>query len=222
MASQKRIERELNGPGLFEITLGALMGIVLGVVLGCLFLVLKPVEILTKPPETQAAVAGDVYFLKGDVNTTKARQWTRKQQLLSAGGAADVFFNEDELNAWVASATAKAPSDPSKVVVPESVNFRIRDGVMQVGIIGKFQALEMTHPFVIQARGKFAPGANGFEFIADELYIGSLPTHRIPGLPQWLIQRSLAAQKLPEELTTMWLKLKLVAVEDSMLHVIVP
>lgn len=220
MASQKRIERELNGPGLFEITLGALMGIVLGVVLGCLYLILKPVEILTKPPETQGA--GDVYFVKGDVNTTKARQWTRKQQLLSAGGAADVLFNEEELNAWVASATAKTPSDSSKVVVPESVNFRIRDGVMQVGIIGKFQALEMTHPFVIQARGKFAPGANGFEFIADELYIGSLPTHRFPGLPQWLMQRALAAQELPEELTTMWLKLKLVAVEDSMLHVIVP
>ncbi|MCS6243547.1 MAG: hypothetical protein H2172_06785 [Opitutus sp.] len=220
MASQKRIDRALNGPGPIEVTLGALMGIGLGVALGSLYLMLKPVEILTKPPE--ALVAADVYFVKGEVNSSKSRQWSRKQQLLSAGGAADVVFNEEELNAWVASATAKAPADPSKVVVPEWVNFRIRDGVMQVGIAGKFQAFEMTHPFVIQARGKFVPGANGFEFTADELYIGSLPTHKVPGLPQLIIQRALAAQKLPEELTAMWRNLKLVAVEDSAVHIIVP
>jgi len=220
MASQKRIDRALNGPGVIEVTLGALMGIGLGVALGALYLMLKPVEILTKPPE--ALVAADVYFLKGEVNSTKSRQWSRKQQMLSAGGAADVVFNEEELNAWVASATAKAPSDPSKLVVPEWVNFRIRDGVMQIGIVGKFQAFEMTHPFVIQTRGKFVPGANGFEFTADELYIGSLPTHKVPGLPQLIIQRALAAQKLPEALTAMWRNLKLVAVEDSAVHIIVP
>jgi hypothetical protein len=220
MASQKRIDRALNGPGLIEVTLGVIMGIGLGVALGSLYLVLKPVEILTKAPESVAAA--EVYFVKGDVNSTKARQWSRKQQLLSAGGAADVVFNEEELNAWVASATAKAPSDPSKLVVPEWVNFRIREGVMQIGIVGKFQSFEMTHPFVIQARGKFVPGANGFEFIANELYIGSLPTHRVPGLPQWIIQRALAAQRLPEELTTMWRKFKLVAVEDSAVRIIVP
>jgi len=93
---------------------------------------------------------------------------------------------------------------------------------MQIGIVGKFQAFEMTHPFVIQTRGKFVPGANGFEFTADELYIGSLPTHKVPGLPQLIIQRALAAQKLPEALTAMWRNLKLVAVEDSAVHIIVP
>jgi hypothetical protein len=220
MASQKRIDRALNGPGVFEVTLGALMGIGLGVALAALYLMLKPVEILTKPPETVAA--SDVYFVKGEVNSTKSRQWSRKQQLLAAGGTTDVVFNEEELNAWIASATAKAPSDATKLVTPEWVNFRIRDGVMQIGIGGRFQALEMTHPFVIQTRGKFTPGANGFEFTADELYIGSLPTHRVPGLPQWIIQRAFAAQKLPEDLTTMWRNFKLVAVEDSALHIIVP
>ena len=220
MASQKRIDRALNGPGVFEVTLGALMGIGLGVALAALYLMLKPVAILTKPPETVAAA--EVYFVKGDVNTTKAHQWSRKQQLLTAGGSADVVFSEEELNAWMASATAKAPADASKLVTPEWVNFRIRDGVMQIGIGGKFDALELTHPFVIQARGKFVQGANGFEFTADELYIGSLPTHRVPGLPQWIIQRALAAQKLPEDLTTMWRNFKLVAVEDSALHIIVP
>ena len=220
MASQKRIDRALNGPGVIEVTLGALMGIGLGVVLGALYLMLKPVAILTKPPES--VVAAEVYFVKGDVNSTKARQWSRKQQLLSAGGAADVVFCEEELNAWIASATAKTPADSTKLLTPEWVNFRIRDGVLQIGIVGKFQAFDLTQPFVIQARGKFVPGADGFEFTADELYIGSLPTHRVPGLPQWIIQRVLVAQKLPEELTTMWRKLKLVAVEDSAVHIIVP
>ena len=220
MASQKRIDRALNGPGLIEVTLGALMGIGLGVALGALYLMLKPVEILTKPPETVAAA--EVCFVKGDINSAKARQWSRKQQLLSAGGTTDIVLSEEELNAWMASATAKAPSDPAKLVTPEWVNFRIRDGVMQIGIVGKIQAFELTQAFVIQARGKFVPGANGYEFTADELYIGSLPTHRVPGLPQWIIQRALAAQKLPEELTAMWRNFKLVAVEDSAVHIIVP
>ena len=220
MASQKRIDRALNGPGLFEVTLGVLIGITLGVVLGALYLALKPVTILSELPENIAAA--DVYFIKGEVNSFKARQWSRKQQLLAEGGAADLVFSEEELNAWVASATAKAPSDATKLVTPEWVNFRIHGGVMQIGIVGKFQAFELTQPFVIQAHGKFVPGANGFEFVADELYIGSLPTHMVPGLPQLIIQRALAAQKLPEELTTMWRNLKLVAVEDSGLHIIVP
>ena len=220
MTSHKRIDRALNGPGVFEVMLGALMGIGLGVALAAVYLILKPVAILTTPPETVAA--SEVYFVKGDVNTAKARQWSRKQQLLSMGGPTDVVFNEEELNAWMANAKAKAPADATKLVTPEWVNFRIRDGVMQIGIGGKVKAVELTHPFVIQARGKFAQGANGFEFIADELYIGSLPTHRVPGLPQWILQRALAAQKLPEDLITMWRKFKLVALEDNALHIIVP
>ena len=220
MSSQKRIDRALNGPGLIEVTLGALMGIALGVAVGAVYLALKPVAILTKPPES--VTTSEVIFVKGDVNSAKARQWSRKHQLLSEGGTADVVFCEEELNAWVASATAKAPSDSTKIITPEWVNFRIRNGVMQIGVVGKFQAFELTQPFVIQARGKFIPGANGFDFTADEFFIGSLPTHAVPGLPQWLIQQVIAAQKLPDELTAMWRKLKLVAVEDSALHIVVP
>ena len=220
MPSNKRIDRAINGPGLFEVTLGALLGISLGVALGAVYLALKPVTLLTKPPES--TVSEGVYLLQGASSSSKARQWSRKHQLLSEGSAADVLFSEEELNAWVASATAKAPADSSKLVTPEWVNFRINGGLMQIAVMGKLSALELTHSLVIQARGKFVPGANGFEFIANEFYIGSLPLHTVPGLSQWVIQRVLSNQNFPDELKAMWLKLKLVAVEDNALHIIVP
>ena len=223
MVSNKRIDRALYGPGLFEVTLGALMGVSLGVAVAALHLVFTPVAVLSKPPEGAAATG--VYFVEGSANSAKARQWMRKHQLLSEGGSADVAFCEDELNAWMASAITKAQpaagSTPA-LITPERINFRIHDGVFQVGVLGKLDAFEFTRQFVIQARGKFGPGANGFEFIADEFYIGSLPAHTVPGLTALIIRRVLAAQAVPEDLKANWRKLKLVAVEDNQVHIVVP
>ncbi len=220
MVSNKRIDRALNGPGFIEVTLGALLGVALGVGVASLYLVLKPVAVLIKPPEV--VTTSEVSFVQGAFNSAKARQWTRKHQLLAEGRSTDLLFCEEELNAWMASAVAKTPSDSTKLVIPEQVNFRITGGIIQIGVLGKWQALELSQPLVIQARGKFVPGAAGFVFTADEFYIGSLPLHAVPGLPQWVIQRVLAAQNLPAELTAMWAKLKLVAVEDNALHIVVP
>jgi hypothetical protein len=234
MASNSRINRALNGPGVFEVTLGAILSISLGVLLASLYLVFKPVIIVSKLPATSASSeeyvvskqrdtqsASEVYFVEGATNGSKARQWVRKQQLLSEGNAADVVLSEEELNAWVASVTAKVQPGASTLVTPEKVNFRIQKGVLQIGIQAKLNAFEIQQAFVIQARGQFVPGANGFEYRADELYIGSLPVHAIPGLPALIIQRVLAAQNVPDDLKANWQKLKLVAVEDSSLHIIV-
>jgi hypothetical protein len=224
MVSNKKIDRALNGPGMFEITLGVLFSLSAGVLLAALHLIFKPVTVVDKPPET--AERGQVYFVQGSADGSKARQGTRKRQMLAEGNPANVSFNEEELNAWMASATqqpqAGTPGPASELFTPETVNFRIQQGLLQIGLQGKLAAAGFTRKLVFQTRGKFVPGAKGFEFAAEEFYIGSLPTHLVPGLTPYLIKRVLAAQELPEDLQATWKKLKLVAVEDNSLRLVLP
>jgi hypothetical protein len=221
MASNKKMDRAVNGPGLFEITLGVILSVALGGLLAALHLVFKPVEVVAKPADM--IESGRVYVVDGAVNSSKARQWTRKRQVLAEGNAAEVTFTEEELNAWVASATpARQKAEPEALFAPERVNFRIADGVMQVALLGKFSLFGISHEMVFHTRGKFIEGTAGFAFTADELYLGSLPTHLVPKLKPFLVERIVAAQELPEDLKATWAKLKLVAVEGDTLRLVLP
>ncbi len=240
MASFSKTERALRGPGLFEITLGVVLSIVLGVVLAGVHLVFKPVETVKETPKEP--VAGTVYYLEGSTDTNKAKQWTRKRQMLVEAGPADVSFSEEELNAWIASVMPQAkaksapvakPATPPKIdaakdeakgfsIVPDRPNFRIHNGVLQVGIPSTINFFGTSIPMVVQARGHFSQGINGFIFYADELYIGSLPAQRVPGLKDFLIRRAIAAQNIPDDLHAAWGKLKLVAIEGAVLHLSLP
>lgn len=227
MVFNKKLERAQNGPGLIEVTFGVLLSLMLGVSLAALYLIFKPVEIVAKPPEAPAP--GQVYFVEGAANGGKARQWTRKRQILAEGAPADLTFSEEELNAWISSATpqknSKAEAEAlaaANFFVPERVNFRIQQGVLQMGLVGKFSIFGFEPPLVIQTRGTFEQGASGFSFSAKELYIGSLPTHVVPNLTPWLMNRVFAAQQVPEDLKASWQKLRLVAIEGNVLRLVMP
>ncbi len=227
MASNKKIERALHGPGPFEIILSILLSLVLGVLLAALHLIFKPVEVVKKTED--AVEVKNVYFVEGAVNSSKARQWTRKRQMLTEGAAVDVVFSEEELNAWMASAAPK-PAAPAAgaaaaqpaMIQPESINFRIQEGVLQVGLLGKLSAMGYERGLIVQARGTFAPGTEGFVFVPAEFYIGSLPAHVLPGLTDFLMKRLGGAQELPEDIKAAWKKLTLVAVEGNTLRLTLP
>jgi len=228
------MDRALNGPGPVEIVFSILISLFLGVLIAALHLVFKPVEILAKPVETPEI--GSVYFVEGSANSSKSRQWTRKRQMLAGGGAVDVSLTEDELNAWLVSAgvgtgadaggkpgaAAAAPKSSPALVQPERINFRIQDGLMQVGAVGKLSALDLEYELVVQTRGTFESRDGGFVFKPEEFYVGSLPAHVIPGLPAYLIKRMMASQELPEDIKTTWSKLSLVAVEGNALRLTLP
>lgn len=222
MASNTKIDRAVNGPGLIEITLGVLLSLTLGILLAALHLIFKPVEVVAKAPDD--AVPGQVYFVEGAVNSSKARQWTRKRQMLADGASADVTFSEEELNAWMASVAPQPQKDapPAGMFTPEKVNFRINDNVIQIGLLGKVTALDISREVVFQTRGKFVKADEGFTFVPDELYIGSLPVHAVQGLAPWFIKRMLASQELPEDLQKTWKQLQLVAVEGNLLRLTLP
>ncbi len=238
MASLTKTERAMRGPGFFEISLGVVLSIVLGVALAAVYLVLKPVEVVKELPKEP--VIGAVYFVQGAIDSNKSRQWMRKRQMLSEGGTADIIFSEEELNAWIASVVPQAASkaksktatpDPAAVTKPEPAgpfllldrpNFRIRDNVLQLGLPATLNAFGVSLPLVLQTRGHFAQGANGYVFVADELYVGSLPTQRVPGLKDLIVQRMLVSVEIPDDLRTAWSKLSLVAVEGDGLHLSLP
>ncbi len=243
MASLTKTERALRGPGLFEITMGVVLSVVLGAVLAVVFLILKPVEVVKELPKEP--VLGAVYFLEGSTDANKSRQWQRKRQMLSEGNTADITFSEEELNAWIGSMVPQAaPAKPKAAPVPakptdpkapdakpapagpflvlDRPNFRIRDNVLQMGLPTTINAFSVSMPLILQARGHFDKGANGFVFVEDELYIGSFPTQKVPGLKNFIVQRLLAAQEIPDDLRTAWSKLSLVAVEGNVLHLSLP
>jgi len=224
MAANNKIDRALRGPGFLEIVFGVLAGISAGMALGVFFLIIRPVEVVQK--RTDNANVSLVYFVEGSSRVSKSHQWGRKRQILADGrAAADVVFSEDELNAWLTSLMPKVPQAAAASpgpLTPEQINFRIQGGVMQVGLVGKLSALGFMRPLVVQTRGKFVPGSGGFEFVADEFYIGSFPAHMIPGLPQTIIRRVMEAQQIPEDIKTAWRNLKLVAVEGNGLHITLP
>lgn len=222
MFFNKNTERA-QGPGTVEIVVSVVLSVTLGVLLGVLHLVLKPVEVTSKPPSELEP--GQVYLLEGSSNNSKARQWTRKRQILADGNAVEVSFSEDELNAWITSATTQGPKreeTQKELFSPERVNFRIQGGELQVGIVGKLEALGVSRELVFQTRGKFVESPDGFVFAANEMFVGSLPAHKIPGLTSAMMKRALAAQELPEDIAATWKKLKLVAIEDNVLRLVLP
>lgn len=226
MSTNSKIERAKNGPGPVEIVLSVLLSLALGVLLAAVHLVFKPVEIVKKAED--AKEVGVVYFVEGEVNSNKSRQWTRKRQMLADGGPAEVAFSEEELNAWISTAApAAAPAPgaaaaPASVLTPERINFRIRDGVFQAGVVGKLSLFGLEHALVVQTRGDFQPGGDGFAYVAKELYVGSLPVHAVPGLAEVAIRRALASQEVPEDIQATWKKLKLVAVEGNVVKLALP
>ncbi len=118
------------------------------------------------------------------------------------------------------------PTGPSVVIATlptGTVNFRLDHDSLQTALPANLNALGADLSLLIQMRGGFAKGTNGFVFQPTEFYVGSLPLHRLPGMPGWILGRLLAAQKnLPADLMGAWQKLGNVTVENRVLKLSLP
>ncbi len=94
-----KIQKALYGPSPWEVATGAVLGILLGVFGACVYLVIKPVEMVKLIPKEP--VPNVVYFMPGQESLTKSRGWHAKQKTFVEGG--EVLLSEEELNAWVAA-----------------------------------------------------------------------------------------------------------------------
>jgi hypothetical protein len=250
--TNKKLERKQRGPGLVEIVLGVFLSLGLGVALGAAHLVFRPVEKAPKDPAkapSHSLLYQPVYFTEGSASSSKGGSWKGKQQAFAAGRAGEISLVEDELNAFIAAA-APPPAQPPKPAAPPAkpadpkaddkakpaapefaaaelapgvINFRVRDGVLQAAFAGNFSVLGVPVSPLVQTRGTFAKGADGFAYVPGELYLGSLPAHKIPGLAGWLLAKAVAAQSgMPEDVKTAWTKLGNIAIEGDTLKLTLP
>jgi hypothetical protein len=255
----RKIERALYGPTIYEVTLGLLLSLLLGAALAIAFLIFKPAEVVAEQPKEDDIKPGTVYYVAGTVDAGKAKQWMRKRQLLLDGAPGEIAFTEDDLNVWFMSSTeagkkatekaAKAQAEaaaakvaaakaapkaqpgkpvpagtvaplpeeqaPTDLITPSVINFRIRDGVVQVGLPTTVSALGYTFPVVSQTRGTLQKEGDMYVFVPETIMIGSLPLHRFPNATEYVMQKVMASDSLPAELMAAWKKVKNVTVEGN-------
>ncbi|HTX66752.1 MAG TPA: hypothetical protein VMD31_13340 [Opitutaceae bacterium] len=231
----RKIEKDKYGPGWGEVIFGAVLSLVLGAALALGYLVVKPVVPVDRLPKEPAA--GTVYYVAGSNKTDSGKQWMRKKELLTEGSS--VTVNEDDLNAWIADETAPpAPAAPAPGQKPAAKpaagsaslielgtpNFRIHDGLLQIGSKGtlNIDAWGVKQAIFVQVAGRFEKHSGGFVFAPDEFYIGSCPLHRVPGLGGFVLDRLLAKVKAPDDIAAAWKKLADVSIEGKELKLTMP
>lgn len=244
-----KVDRALYGPSLFEITLGMFLSILLGAALAVCFLIFKPVEVVIELPKENDRIAGQVYYIEGSRDSGRAKQWRRKRQLLSEGKPGEISITEEELYAWFSGGDTQAVTEkkpvaakpskaippsasgapkqgdvpiPDEIVVVAEPNFRIHEGMLQIGFPTTINLLTLSFPVVFQAQGIFEKKGDMFMYEPQSVLIGSLPVHRIPGAVSYLTKRAFAAQSFPAEGLDAWRKVSAVSLEGRTLKLTIP
>jgi hypothetical protein len=214
----KRVLRAMYGPSAIEVILGAALSLALGVVLAALYLVFKPVTVVNALPTLDKQEEGMVYYIQGTKDAAKGRQLLLKQQLFVEGGS--ITLTEDELNAWMASSNGapKKPAADPKAPTANELNFRIRNGVLQIGLPCTLPQLGLSESIIVQLQGNFVKQDAGFVYVPRTFLIGSLPVQNIPVLPAFLMQKFYAAQQMPDDLVAAWKKLTNVSIAGDTLQ----
>ncbi len=212
--SAKALERELYGPSMAEVLLGATLSVLIGAILAAMFLIAKPVDAVRGLPEEPAR--NQVYYIAGA--NSGGGQWLRKKQMLVEGESVELRLSENELNKWISSAKAKddAP-EANSIFTPRGLNFRIHNDLLQIGMPADFSLLGFNRTVIVQAEGAFAPSGESFSYQLDRLMIGSLALHKIPVVSGLVFNRLMASQELSEDLVTAWNSLSAVSIEGDAL-----
>ncbi|MFT3867894.1 MAG: hypothetical protein QM715_05290 [Nibricoccus sp.] len=264
----RKLDRALYGPTIYEITFGVILSISLGAALAISFLIFKPALTVKEMPKEDERIRGATYYVTGTADALRSKQWMRKRQMLIESTPGEVTLNEDELNMWFLSSTesgqkelekmaketaaadaaaakakaagktpAKSPkpaataaaapaapaeetpaeAPPEELITYKAVNFRIRNGAMQVGVPTVVTTLGYQFPVVVQTRGGFEKRDDMYVFVPDELMIGSFPLHRFPHAVEYIMKKAMSSDALPPELLGAWKKVKTVVIDDKTL-----
>jgi hypothetical protein len=238
--SSRRIENKIGkakyGPSMNEVLIGAALSLILGAVVAAASLMATPVKIVRSVPQVPEEKA--VYYAEGTKEAERGKQWLRKKQLFLEGST--VSLNEDELNAWISAeiGTSSAPVQPvgerktaqaaqapaAPLIQVGTPNFRVRQGVMQVGCRATLNLdwFALSVPLIAQASGRFERRDGQFVLVADQCYVGSFPVHKVPGLDQLTIDFLMSRVPISEDVRTAWKKLNNVAVEGNLLRLSMP
>ena len=228
----RKIDRALHGPSLVEVILGAILSFIIGVLLGAALLILRPAIVVRELPKEDVRDPDAIYFVEGSREPSKARDAAAKRKTFTEGRSVSVI--EDELNVLAgpatafgapAAATAAAPAKPEdseQMIITGTPNFRIREGVLQVGVPVTLNVLGLSEKVVVQTRGGFEKQGDIFVYEPTTFYIGSLPVQRIPILANYARNEFLNAQAVPDDIKAAWPKLASVSVDGNVLNLTMP
>ena len=248
MVSSK-IERAKYGPGMFEVFFGVLLSLLLGAVVAVVYLALQPVQVGAPDPKVEPV--GPVTYIQGTKDGDRGKQWLRKKQLFTEGTSVEVNEDELNawITAGTTPEPPKAadakkptPAAPAKPAAPPAPpapaapalyggflqlgtpNFRIANGVLQIGSECELDLdmIGVKRPIILQASGRIVKNEGKWVFVPDQLYAGSCPIHKLPGVATFVFDRLFANDKVPEDIAAAWKKLTRVAIEGNSLTLTMP
>lgn len=230
-----KLNRTLHGPSWTEVILGALLSVILGAVLGAALMIARPVITARQPPKESERDPKAVYYIQGARDPSKSRAALAKRK--SFGEGQSVSLAEDELNALAAlpaaaianpGAEGQNPPAPAKaadsgaMIAAGQVNFRLRDGKMQVAVPVTLNVLGLSPQVIVQAQGGFVKEANGFVFVPETLHVGSLPVQRLPMAERYVREQFLQPKSIPDDVRASWAKLANASIDGNTLKLTMP
>jgi hypothetical protein len=129
-----------------------------------------------------------------------------------------------------APATPAAPADPAAPAESGPVfqcgipNFRIANGLMQIGVEGELNLdmLGIKRPIVLQVSGHITKVEGKFTFVPVQFYVGSCPLHKLPGVAVFVFNHVLAKENVPGDIAAAWKKLSDVSIDGNVLTLTMP
>ena len=216
-----------------EVILGTLLSTALGVVLAAAYFVFKPVATVRELPKEP--VPGQVYYVEGSRDESRARRLPAKEKFFLKGGS--VVVNEDELNTAAnpladqsaaakaaAPAAATTPAAATPLLAPSPPNFRIHDGAMQitVPVRVRVELVGLDQTIFVQSTGRFVRRVDTFVFVPSAMYVGSCPVERLPAIMSLFEDKLLRSQPIPADIMGAWGRLADVMIDGSNLRLTMP
>jgi hypothetical protein len=181
-------KQEPEGPRLTTVIILGLLTFLLGGVLGTLSLITRPVTTYRNPPDPESLKPGEVYFLRGNRNSSD--QWQVKETSWKNGALNRLAISEGELNEW-----SRHRLDPGESEdVPESeaswmdklevtvtpIDFRILENGLQMATELELPGLFPRTTFIYQVKGRLVAGPEGLRFQPETGTLGRAPLGSVP------------------------------------------
>jgi len=175
--AKKKKKQESEGNFAASAVLGAVAAFC-GLLLGIFTLAIKPVAEVREMPTEENIKPKTVYYVLG--NDRGGDDYKRKEKAFLDRKPGTLILSEEELNRWAADTfkfakPTKAEDEPAGMILmsPSAPNFRIKDGVMQIGLSVEVEAFGVSQKMRYFAKGVFEPSGAGYAFTPEMAYLGS-------------------------------------------------
>ena len=147
------------------------------------------------------------------------------------GGKADAKKGKTAANtptpAQAAAPVAKSAPPPPPAIVGAGYtagapNFRIRDGLLQIGVPVNVDVFGVEISVLVQTQGTFVKSGGTFAFEPETLWVGSCPIDRLPVARDFVMKKVINPQPVPDDIQNAWSKLAGVSVVGSVLRLTMP